>query len=598
MRPANADAGPSGGHGPGKLLPLALHTPPSRLPAPLRMINRHFARLALVVIRDGPRRLAASLSITGVLVATLFFAASLTPSLVPRGYAMQGVLSGLSLTAGYGVGVFGEWIWSYLELPPLGERTHRIVLLVAAGICAIVALVFLWQASEWQNSVRVLMEMDPVDSAHPFRVGTIAAGVSLAILAVARLFKLTFRLVAHRLRRFIPRRVANVVGVVAAVALFWSVIDGVILRFALRSADTSFQQIDARMQPDLERPTDPRRTGSRASLVGWEDLGRTGRGFVSGGPTTDDLGAFAEGNAQTPIRVYVGLNSDETIEARARRALAELRRVDAFDRSVLILVTPTGRGWIDQNAMDTVEYLHRGDAASVAVQYSYLPSWLSLMVEPEYGSETARALFSRVYGYWTQLPADERPALYLHGLSLGALNSERAADLYDVIGDPYSGALWSGPPFRSETWREITAERDPGSPAWLPRFRDDSIVRFSNQDNGLDMPGAEWGPMRIVYLQYASDPVTFFDTRALYRRPAWMESPRGPDVSPHLRWYPIVTMLQLAVDIMAGASAPTGHGHVYAPEDYIDAWLAITEPEGWTQAEIDRLKARFRQRRQ
>ncbi|TIM54159.1 MAG: hypothetical protein E5Y60_34535, partial [Mesorhizobium sp.] len=115
---------------------------------------------------------------------------------------------------------------------------------------------------------------------------------------------------------------------------------------------------------------------------------------------------------------------------------------------------------------------------------------------------------------------------YLHGLSLGALSSEQSAELFEVIGDPYQGALWSGPPFPSRIWRSVTDDRERGSPAWLPRFRDGSHVRFTSQENGLAIPDAHWGPMRIVYLQYASDPVTFFDYRSLYRQPEWMAGPR------------------------------------------------------------------------
>lgn len=60
------------------------------------------------------------------------------------------------------------------------------------------------------------------------------------------------------------------------------------------------------------------------------------------------------------------------------------------------------------------------------------------------------------------------------------------------------------------------------------------------------------GPFRIAFLQYASDPVTFFDPAVLYREPEWMREPRGPDVSTELRWYPVVTMLQLLADIAVG----------------------------------------------
>jgi uncharacterized membrane protein len=215
---------------------------------------------------------------------------------------------------------------------------------------------------------------------------------------------------------------------------------------------------------------------------------------------------------------------------------------------VLVVITPTGSGWIDPASMDTVEYLHNGDVASVAQQYSYLSSPLSLLFEPEYGSEAARALFAAVYEYWTTLPHDRRPKLYLHGLSLGAMNSERSVELFEILGDPVQGALWSGP---------------------------------------ADAP---WGPMRIVYLQYASDAITFFDYRDFYRRPAWMDAPRGPDVSPELQWYPVVSMLQLALDMAVATTTPMGYGHVFAPEHYVDAWLAVTDPQGWSADRIARLK--------
>ncbi|MDZ7780555.1 MAG: alpha/beta-hydrolase family protein [Gemmatimonadota bacterium] len=538
------------------------------------------------------RRFTASLSTPGLLTGTLLFAASLSPSLLPRDWAMQGIVSGLALASGYGIGVVYRWVWSYLELPLPAPRTQRIILWCAAGVSVATALVFLWQASEWQNSIRRLMELEPVDTRRPVRVGGIAVLLFSVALALARLFHLTFRFVSGRLGRGVPRRVANLVGLVLAVAVFWSVLDGVFFRYALEAADRSFQRVDAAMETDLEPPTEPMRTGSAASLVDWRSLGRTGRDFVSSGPRSEDLDAFFDGNQTAePLRVYVGLNAAETIEERVALALQELERVGAFERSVLIVVTPTGTGWVDPKAMSAVEYLHRGDVASVAVQYSYLPSWLSLLVEPQYGADTADALFDAVYSRWTELPADDRPELYLHGLSLGALNSQQATDFYDIIADPFDGALWTGPPFRSETWRSLTRQRDPASPAWLPRFRDGSIVRFMNQNGTSSPPAAEWGPVRMLYLQYASDPITFFEPAALYRTPEWMEEPRGPEIAEELRWYPVVTMMQLAADLAVGDTAPPGYGHVYAFEDYIDAWLEVTDPPGWTAEGIERLKA-------
>lgn len=68
-----------------------------------------------------------------------------------------------------------------------------------------------------------------------------------------------------------------------------------------------------------------------------------------------------------------------------------------------------------------------------------------------------------------------------------------------------------------------------------------------------------------------------------------MLSPRGPDVSEDLRWFPIVTMLQLAADMGVGAS-PRGFGHEYAAKDYIAAWRGLIRPEGWSEADVERLQ--------
>lgn len=545
-------------------------------------------------MRDRLWSFLLSFSVVGLLLGTLFFAVSLTPSLLPRTYVTQGILSGVAMACGYGLGVALAALWRWFELP-VTQGPVRLWLRVAAGaFCAIVVLVFLWRAAEWQNSIRTLMHLPPIETAHPFYVGAIALGIFLLLLAVGKLFALVVRLIASTSRVAAPRRLSYVIGTALAATLFWTMADGLLLRFMLHTADSSFRRLDQVIEPDTAEPSDPLKSGSAASLVRWDALGRMGRSFVASGPSAQDIASFTGKPAIEPLRVYAGLNAAETPEARAKIALDELIRVGGFERSTLLVVMPTGTGWIDPEALDTVEYLHHGDIASVAIQYSYLASWLSLIAEPDYGAEAARALFRAVYNHWTTLPKGSRPKLYLYGLSLGALSSEQSAELFEVIGDPYQGALWAGPPFPSRIWRKMTADRNPGTPAWLPRFRDGSYVRFTSQKNVLPEAGDHWGPMRIVYLQYASDPVTFYDPYSLYRQPAWMAVPRGPDVSPDFQWYPVVTFLQLTLDMAMATTAPMGLGHVYAGEHYIDPWIAVTDVRDWSDADIVRLKEKFR----
>jgi uncharacterized membrane protein len=536
------------------------------------------------------KRQMQSLSGVGLVLGALLFAASLTPTLVPRSYLTQGALAGACFAIGYGAGVLWRWLWHYLELPEPNPRIRSITNALVAAACVVVVIVYLWRAMEWQNSIRAVMKMEPVETAHPFKVCAIALITFFVLLALARLFKLVTRFLSAQIQRFIPRKIANAVGLLLAVLLFWSIASNFLIRTAFRSLDYSFREFDALIEPERPQPTAPGKTGSAASLVKWDELGRAGREFVASGPTAGEISAFTRRPAREPIRVYVGLRGADTARERAKLALEELKRQGGFDRSTLIVITPTGTGWIDPAAMNTVEYLLHGDVASVAVQYSYLNSPLSLLFQPEYGARAARALFAEVYGYWTTLPRDKRPRLYLHGLSLGAMNSERSAELFETIGDPIAGALWSGPPFESRIWRSTTENRNEGSPAWLPEFRDGRFVRFMNQ-NGSTVPAdAPWGPMRVVYLQYASDPIVLFDYRDAYQRPAWMRPPRGPDVSPELRWYPVVTMLQLALDMAVATSTPMGYGHVYAPEHYVDAWVAVANIRDWSPDALARLK--------
>ena len=534
---------------------------------------------------------AYHLSPPGLLVGSIFFALSLTPSLLPRTETVQGILSGCCFAIGYGFGNLAHWLWGFLGLKvPPGRVTRALGLLVGL-VCLGLVLVALWYSNTWQNSVRAVMDMPPVEENQPLQIATFALPIAAAILIVGKLLVTIIRLIWRWLLPHMPRRAAFVVATALVALLISILVNNLFLRSALRAADNFYERLDALVQTDAEAPSQWFQTGSAESLIDWETIGRDSRVYVQSGPDAAAIEAMTGKPALQPLRTYVGLRSAPTVMERAQLALAELVRIGAFERSVLVLVMPVGTGWVDPAAIDTLEYLHGGDVASVAVQYSYLTSVLSLFIEPELGTETAQALFNTVYDYWTQLPRDDRPRLYLHGLSLGALASQNSTTVYDVLADPFDGALWAGPPFSSPIWSRMTESRVPGSPAWLPRFGNSSAVRFMNQTGARGWEGLAWGPMRIVFLQYASDPIVFFSFDADWQRPDWLNAPRGPDVSPALNWYPVITFLQLALDAALAQTPPVGHGHVYAPADYIDAWVEVTQPEGWTEGELEALKA-------
>src|SRR5579872_5415218 len=158
------------------------------------------------------RRQMRSLSGVGLILGALFFAAALTPTLVPRSYLTQGGLSGACFAIGYGAGVLWRWLWHYLELPEPSPRLRSVTNAFVAIACLVVVIVYLWRAAEWQNSIRAVMNMEPVETAHPIKTCAIALIAFFALLALARLFKLVTHFLSAQIRHFIPRKIANVVG--------------------------------------------------------------------------------------------------------------------------------------------------------------------------------------------------------------------------------------------------------------------------------------------------------------------------------------------------------------------------------------------------
>jgi uncharacterized membrane protein len=549
------------------------------------------------LVLSGPARKEGKdrISVFGISVGLLLFSASLTPSLIPRSAIIQGTLGGITMALGYLLATILIGTWRFLGLPMLAGGRGRALTGVVFLVFFVMFAWALFNLRGSQNELRALMNMNPLEPSHEIALVAVASTLFFVLFLLGRLAVIGTRFFRNRMPGRLPPRVSVVLSLALVAVISWNLGNGVIARGILNSADAALREIDARIDPELPVPTDPLRSGSATSLIPWHTLGAQGRSFIAGGGSAEEISGFhGDKPARKPIRIYAGLNSAETISTRAELILEEMKRVGAFERSFLIVVTPTGTGWIDPAAVDPIEVMHRGDTAIVGMQYSYLMSPMALLVEPDMAPDSAVALVNTIYEYWRQLPSESRPKLYLHGLSLGSYGSEKALSPLNMIDNPISGTLWSGPTFRNPIWKHLTRNRNPDSPAWLPRIGDGRTVRFTNQENALDIPGGRWSRMRLVFLQYASDPITFFEVASAFRPPVWMTDERAPDVLESMRWYPLITMFQLAVDMLICADVTKGFGHVFAAEHYIDAWVALTDPQDWHMEDTERLKDLFR----
>jgi uncharacterized membrane protein len=541
-----------------------------------------------------PRVFSAQLSRPGLVVAALFFAASLAPSLLPRTGLFQGLVSGITLACGYGIGVLAAWTWRYLGLPAAdrGTRVGRILLGTVAAVVISIVAVSVWRQVGWQNDVRELFGMESVGPSVWLPILPVTLLVAGLLLVVGRCLRRLVWWVGGWAARVLPPRLARVVAVLLVAILTSSLVSGVLVDGLFGAANQSFSLRDGSTIEGITRPTSALRSGGPDSLVAWDSLGRQGRRFVATGPTVRELNETNGGGAREPIRVYAGIKSADDLQQRADLVLAELRRTNAFDRSVLVVATTTGTGFLEPNAMNSLEYLHNGDTAVVGVQYSYLPSWISLLADQQVTKDTSDVVFDAIHDYWSSLPEDDRPELYLFGLSLGSFGVESILTSINVVNSPIDGALLTGPPFVNVLWQQLTDDRDPGSPASLPIYQDGRTVRFTAQEDALDRPIGRWGDTKVVYLQHGSDPVTFFSPDLAVRPPDWLQADqRAPDVSPRMDWVPLVTMWQVLFDLPAAGSVPTGFGHMYTSAECLSGWVGISRPAGWSDGDTERLRA-------
>jgi len=326
-------------------------------------------------------------------------------------------------------------------------------------------------------------------------------------------------------------------------------------------------------------------SGGPESLVPWETLGREGRRHAiayvrpetqvdrpAGTPDLSIETVMGEPARATPVQVYVGLDSAGSTRERVDLALAEMERTGAFDRSLIMLVSPTGTGYVNYVAVAAAQYLARGDVAIVTMQYSKRPSPLSLGKVKD-AREQNRLLLLRILERLRDRPGP-RPRVVVFGESLGAHTSQDVFLHWGTIGPEALGidrALWIGTPYGSGWMHEVTTSDE------LAVNRDRvAVVNDYAQFQELD--DDRRARVRYVLVSHDNDGVTKFGTDLLVTAPKWLTHDRPvPQEIPHgsprgipesMRWRPITTFFQSLID-MKNAQIPGAYrawAHDYRPD--------------------------------
>jgi uncharacterized membrane protein len=312
-------------------------------------------------------------------------------------------------------------------------------------------------------------------------------------------------------------------------------------------------------------PPHPNVSGSDESLVPFDTLSRAGARYVWMLTMPDDISrVMGEPVDKTPIRAYVGLASADTREDRVDLAIRELERTGAFERSWLLVASPTGTGYVNYAAVSILEMLTRGDCSTIALQYSARPSPLSLDRVKD-GRRQMRLLMEALRARLATIPAERRPKLVVFGESLGAWTSQDAFvddGTQGLVDAGVDHAIWIGTPNFSK-WKERVLYDD------KPNIDRSSLGVFADIGEWNALPAEERERIRYVMITHYDDGVALFGPALAVQAPAWLGPPdtRPTPVPKGMRWVPSTTFFQVLVDMKNAANVVPGvfaaKGHDY-----------------------------------
>lgn len=216
-----------------------------------------------------------------------------------------------------------------------------------------------------------------------------------------------------------------------------------------------------------------------ASAGSGPGAGGKGTEFLEGARDAASISALTHRPASTPHRIYVPVDAAPTHRSRARLAVEATDQAGGMTSSAVLLVIPTGSGWVNSRIAGNLEELYDGDLTTVAVQYATTPSWVAYLKGgggvQESAAELIRAMRERI----DRLPADQRPDLLVYGESLGAWG---LVPTLRETGSQVDAALLTGLP-GSETISDpntrVFNHPDDPVPHWRPRLNPVSFLRVS-----------------------------------------------------------------------------------------------------------------------
>lgn len=292
------------------------------------------------------------------------------------------------------------------------------------------------------------------------------------------------------------------------------------------------------------------------SLIAFDAIGKEGRRFVLMALRAAQITNVMGDAALDPVRVVIPPHG--SIDERADLAVAELDALGGFERSAIVVASPTGVGYVNYVMAEALEYLARGNCAIVVPQYAMVPSALALDKTGE-GTHLQAEVLEAIARRVRRIPAARRPRLYQFGESLGAqvaLDVAAIGGIARLDSLDVTAGLYLGVPFRSKVWRTWWRQAKAIDPA-------NRMTLVSEPGQAPNIPG-----MHLMVV-HDDDPVNKFGYSMVVRRPWWFGAPttRPPKVPREALFRPISSFVIALCDLLNAMNQKPGEfqrvGHDY-----------------------------------
>lgn len=493
------------------------------------------------------------LSITGFFVACFLFLESLRPVLLPLNIKSQIIFSSIVIAIGYDLGLLLEFAIFKLGFSKIFIKNRKkYILIILIGILTV------FQTQTYLTSQQKHFASFGITRIPPNLYEMILGSFILAliILQIGKIIRIFGKFCAKHIRKPKIRVIAYSLVLILTTGLGY-----LALTFSIFALQVSLD-ISSRTKAIERQPINSEfRSSGLNSIISWEGLGQKGKEFVSTEEALSDIGiSNLPKKEMEPIRIYAGIGNEPNLEKRVEIIMKEFERTKAFKRSVITMFTPSGSGWVNPVAVDSVEYITKGNSASVSLQYSNNQAIVQYIKDPKIPGKASALLFSKIRERLDLLQEDQRPKLYIYGESLGSLGSQEIFKNVpqNKIGESINGALWVGSPYSGPLWRKFALQEN-----LKPT---NSLIRVSAHSSDFKENTAIWGPTRIAFLYNASDPIVWSDPDLIFKYPAWLKEPRSPELSYDVRWMPLLTYGHTWFELFSAKNLPSGFGHSYDQE--------------------------------